>query len=57
MWLSRLAYLADIFCPRSELSESLEVFHTSPRQNKSFQEKLGSIIKEVESGKMSSLPF
>jgi hypothetical protein len=30
MWLSRLAYLADIFCRLSELNKSLQGFRTSP---------------------------
>jgi hypothetical protein len=30
MWLSRLAYLADIFCHLNELNKSLLGFHTTP---------------------------
>jgi hypothetical protein len=30
MWLSRLAYLADIFCRLSELNKSLQGFRTTP---------------------------
>jgi hypothetical protein len=61
MWLSQLAYLADIFCLLNELNKSLQGFHTAPfsvhDKTKDFRKILGFIIKEVESGKVSSFPF
>jgi hypothetical protein len=61
MWLSHLAYLADIFCCLSELNKSLHGFCTTPfsvfDKTKSFQKKFGFIIKEAESGQVSSFPF
>jgi hypothetical protein len=53
MWLSRLAYMADIFCRLSELNKSLQGFRTTPfsvhDKTKAFRKILGFIIKEVES--------
>jgi hypothetical protein len=61
MWLSRPAYLADIFCCLSEPNKSLQGFHTTPflvhDKTKAFRKILGFIIKEVESGQVSSFPF
>jgi hypothetical protein len=61
MWLSRLAYLADIFCRLSELNKSLQGFHTTTfsvhNKTKAFRKILGFIIKEVESGQVSSFQF
>jgi hypothetical protein len=61
MWLSRLAYLADIFCRLNEQNKSLQGFRTTPfsvhDKTKAFREILGFIIKEIESGQVSSFPF
>jgi hypothetical protein len=60
MWLSRLVCLADIFCRLNELSESLQgsiLHHSQPTTNKSFQKRPAFIIKEAESGQVSSFPF
>jgi hypothetical protein len=49
MWLSRLAYLADIFCRLNELNKSLHGFRTTPfsvhDKTKAFRKILGFIIK------------
>jgi hypothetical protein len=51
MWLSRLAYLEDIFCRLNELNKSLQGFCTIPfsvhDKTKAFRKILGFIIKEV----------
>jgi hypothetical protein len=61
MWFSRIAYVADIFCRLNELNKSLQGFRTTPfsvhDKTKAFRKILGFIIKEVESGQMSSFPF
>jgi hypothetical protein len=61
MWLSRLTYLADIFCRLNDLNKSLQGFRTTPfsvhDKTKVLREILGFIIKEVESGQVSSFPF
>jgi hypothetical protein len=61
MWLSRLAYLADIFCRLNELNKSLQGFRSTPfsahDKTKAFRKILGFIIKEAESGQVSSFPF
>jgi hypothetical protein len=61
MWLSRLTYLADIFCRLDELNKSLQGFRTTPfsvhDKTKAFRKILCFIIKEVESGQVSSFPF
>jgi hypothetical protein len=60
MWLSRLVFLEDIFCRLNELNKSLQGFRTTPfsvHDKKAFRKILGFIIKEVESGQVSSFPF
>jgi hypothetical protein len=61
MWLSRLACLEDIFCRLNELKKSLQGFRTTPfsvhDKTKAFRKILGFIIKEEESGQVSSFPF
>jgi hypothetical protein len=61
MWLSRLAYLADIFCHFSELNKILQGFRTTPfsvhDKTEAFRKILGFIIKEAESGQVSSFLF
>jgi hypothetical protein len=61
MWLSRLAYLADIFCRLSEPNKSLQGFRTTPflvhDKTKAFRKILSFIIKEAESGQVSSFLF
>jgi hypothetical protein len=53
MWLSRLAYLADIFFRLSELNKSPQNFRTTPfsvhDKTKAFRKILSFSIKEVES--------
>jgi hypothetical protein len=60
MWLSRLAYLADIFCHLNELNKSLQGFHTTPfsvhDKTKALRKIIGFVIKEVESGQVCSFP-
>jgi hypothetical protein len=61
MWLSRLAYLADIFYRLNELNKSLQGFRTTPfsvhDKTKVFRKIFGVIIKKVESGQVSSFLF
>jgi hypothetical protein len=59
MWLSRLAYLADIFCCLNEVNKSLQGFHTTPfsvhDKTKAFRKNLVSLSKKQKVDKC--LPF
>jgi hypothetical protein len=61
MWLSRLAHLADTFYRLSELNRSIECFRATPfsvhDETKAFRKKPGFIIREAESGPVSSFSF
>jgi hypothetical protein len=50
MWLSRLAYLEDIFCCLNEFNESLKGFRTTPLsvhdKTKAFRKNLVSLSKK-----------
>jgi hypothetical protein len=59
MWLSRLAYLEDIFCHLSELNKSLQGLRTTPfsvhDKTKDFRKILGFISMKYKVDK--NLPF